>query len=76
VPKRSRLILEGPTSADWLIECERALIWIEGKRYDWLDPATTWDVARDQLARNVEAAWLLAQEQGKDYWVAAGPRPP
>jgi hypothetical protein len=69
VPSRSTLILEGKTSADWLIECERALIWIEGKRYDWLDPATTWDVTRDQLARNVEAAWLLAKESGKDYWV-------
>jgi hypothetical protein len=69
VPTRSTLILEGKTSADWLIECERALIWIEGKRYDWLDTAIKWDTSRDQVARNVEAAWLLAQELGKDYWV-------
>ena len=62
-----KLILEGPTSADCLIECERALIWIEGKRFDWIAPATTWDVSRDQLARNVEAAWSLAKNAGKEY---------
>jgi hypothetical protein len=61
------LILEGPTSADCLIECEHAIIWIEGKRFDWLAPSTTWDVARDQLARNIEAVWSLADPAGKDY---------
>lgn len=60
-----RLILEGPTSADCLVECERAVIWVEGKRNDWLDYSTTWDVTRDQLARNLEAAWLSAK--GKDF---------
>lgn len=64
-----RLILEGRTSADCLIECERALIWIEGKRFDWIDPATKWDVSRDQLARNVEAASFLAFEAEKEYRV-------
>jgi hypothetical protein len=59
---RSQLRLEGATSADCLVECERALIWIEGKRNDWLSTCTDWDVLRDQLARNVEAAWLLAQQ--------------
>jgi hypothetical protein len=44
------LILEGKTHADCLIECEHALIWIEGKRFDWLSPSTTWDVSR--IARN------------------------
>lgn len=61
----ARLKLEGSTSADCLIECEHAFIWIEGKRNDWLDYSTTWDVTRDQLARNAEAAWLLAKEHGK-----------
>jgi hypothetical protein len=61
------LLLEGKTRADCLIECERAFIWIEGKRYDWLSPFTTWDVARDQLARNVEAVWSIASAAGKDY---------
>jgi len=60
-----RLILEGNTSADCLIECEKAIIWVEGKRNDWLDYSTTWDVTRDQLARNLEAAWLCAKD--KDF---------
>lgn len=57
----AELRLEGSTSADCLIDCETALIWIEGKRNDWLSPCIDWDVLRDQLARNVEAAWLLAR---------------
>jgi hypothetical protein len=61
------LVLEGPSHADCLVECERTLIWIEGKRTDWLSPSTTWDATRDQLARNLEAAWLLADKEGKDY---------
>src|SRR6516165_2380655 len=50
------LVLEGNTHADCLIDCEHVLIWIEGKRDDWLSQSTKWDVTRDQLARNVEAA--------------------
>jgi len=65
VPKR--FLLEGETHADCLIECANALLWIEGKRNDWLSPSTTWDSSRDQLARNVEAAWLHAR--GKEYCV-------
>ena len=61
--------LEGPTSADCLIECEHAFIWIEGKRFDWLSPSITWDVSRDQLARGLEAVWLQAQGAGEDYCV-------
>lgn len=61
----ARLKLEGRTSADCLIECAHAFIWVEGKRNDWLDYSTTWDVTRDQLARNAEAAWLLAKEHGR-----------
>jgi hypothetical protein len=60
-------ILEGPTHADCLVECERAVLWIEGKRNDWLDPGTTWDVARDQLARNLEAVWLYATTCRKEF---------
>lgn len=62
------LILEGPTHCDCFIECEDALIWVEGKRNDWLSPNTTWDTARDQLARNLEAAWLEASKRGKRYY--------
>ena len=51
------------------IDCRRAVVWIEGKRNDWLSPNIKWDVTRDQLARNVEAAWLLATEANKDFWL-------
>lgn len=67
VPKP--LILEGSTHADCLIECERAFVWIEGKRNDWLSPCIKWDVTRDQLARNLEAAWVLATAAEKDFWL-------
>lgn len=60
------LMLEGATHADCLIWCERVVIWVEGKRDDWLDPSITWDVARDQLARDLEAAWRLGRETNKD----------
>ena len=60
--------LEGPTQADdCLIECANALIWIEGKRFDWLDPSTKWDVTRDQIARNIDALASRAGAAGKDY---------
>lgn len=61
------LKLEGKTHADCLIQCENALVWLEGKRNDWLDPATKWDSSRDQLARNVEAAWREAQKLDRDF---------
>jgi hypothetical protein len=61
------LTLEGATSGDCVIEGEHAVVWIEGKRNDWLAPHTTWDSARDQLARNLEAAWIHAYEQNKDF---------
>ena len=63
------LVLEGPTHADCLIECDDAIVWVEGKRFDWLSLSTTWDVTRDQLARNTEAAWRLSQKAGKDFCV-------
>jgi hypothetical protein len=65
LPKR--LVLEGATHADCLIECADALIWIEGKRFDWLDPSTKWDVTRDQIARNIDALASRAGAAGKDY---------
>jgi hypothetical protein len=66
---RKELKLEGGTHADCLIECERAFVWVEGKRNDWLSPSTRWDVTRDQLARNLEALWLVASESKKDFWL-------
>jgi hypothetical protein len=61
-----KLILEGPTRAACLIECERLVLWVEGTRNDWLKTSAKWDLARDQLARGLEAAWILACQQGKD----------
>lgn len=63
------LKLEGSTHADCLIERQRAFVWIEGKRNDWLSPSTKRDVTRDQLARNLEAVWWLAGQTGKDFWL-------
>jgi len=65
----NELKLEGSTHADCLIECEKAFVWIEGKRNDWLSPSTKWDVTRDQLARNLESLWLLANKSKKDFWL-------
>jgi len=63
------LKLEGCTHADCLIENTRAFVWVEGKRNDWLCPSIKWDVTRDQLARNLEAVWLLATKAKKDFWL-------
>jgi hypothetical protein len=63
------LRLEGSTCCDCLIDCENTLIWVEGKRNDWLSPSIEYDVARDQLSRNLESVWLLAQKAHKDYWL-------
>jgi hypothetical protein len=65
----AKLTLEGCTHADCIIECEKAFVWVEGKRNDWLSPNIKWDVTRDQLARNLEASWLLAGIAQKDFWV-------
>jgi hypothetical protein len=62
------LVLEGSTHCDCLIECRNALLWIEGKRHDWLDPSIKWDTARDQLSRNLEAAWIEATRRKKAYY--------
>jgi len=65
LPPRYRL--EGSTYADCLIECEKAIIWIEGKRFDRISFSTKWDKNRDQIARNLDALQRLAQKEGKDY---------
>jgi hypothetical protein len=61
---------------DSLSPCSSSLFAIEGKRCDWLSPSTKWDSTRDQLARNVEAGWLLARKEGKDYRVLLCPDRP
>ena len=54
-----------PLALDAHLGQDLLLIWIEGKRNDWLEYSATWDVTRDQLARNAEAAWLVATEHRK-----------
>ncbi len=67
VRRRLRVARWGSSSTDCLIECERAVIWVEGKRDDWLASNISWDVVGDQLARNLEAAWLIAADTGREY---------
>jgi hypothetical protein len=62
-----KMILEGRTCGDCIVETEGAIIWIEGKRNDWLSPGTKWDITRDQLARNLEAASILAAPGRKEF---------
>jgi hypothetical protein len=63
------LVLEGKSHADCLIVSERRVIWVEGKRTDWLAEGTDWDERRDQLARNLEAAAAVAARHDVDYCV-------
>jgi hypothetical protein len=63
------MCLEGPTRCDCLIECQHAIIWVEGKRNDWLAACTTWDLTRDQLSRNLDAASIIAAEKKKEFCV-------
>lgn len=67
-PISPRLRLEAGTHADCMIVCKDVIVWVEGKRNDWLSPWTSWDVHRDQLARNVEAAWIEAKQQKKSHY--------
>jgi len=51
---------EGESSIDCVIETERLVVTVEGKRMDVLSAATDWYGARTQLVRNLEAARELA----------------
>lgn len=55
-------VLEGETNADCFVIAKHAVIWVEGKRFDWLDPKITWDAVRDQVARNIDAARTWANQ--------------
>jgi hypothetical protein len=54
--RRQWWAFEGFTSVDCLIETEKLVLFIEGKRTDILSPATDWFQRRNQLTRNLEAA--------------------
>jgi hypothetical protein len=48
---------EGFTEVDCVLETDTILLFIEGKRTEWLSPATQWYPRRNQLSRNLEVAW-------------------
>jgi hypothetical protein len=47
---------EGFTEVDCVLETDTILLFIEGKRTEWLSPATQWYPMRNQLCRNLEVA--------------------
>jgi hypothetical protein len=56
--------LEGYTSVDCYFETDRLLLFIEGKRTDRLSDSTSWLKGRNQLVRNLEAAFQKAGKAG------------
>ncbi|MEN6587359.1 MAG: hypothetical protein ABFE02_15065 [Sulfuricella sp.] len=59
---------EGFTSVDCLLETERLLVFIEGKRTEGISSATDWFPRRNQVIRNVEVAREMAGKS-KEYAV-------
>jgi len=60
---------EGFTEVDCLIETEKLVLFIEGKRNESLSCATDWFPLRNQLARNLECARQYAAPMGKEFAV-------
>jgi hypothetical protein len=60
---------EGFTEVDCLIETEKLVLFIEGKRTESLSGATEWFPQRNQIARNLECARQYTAESGKHYAV-------
>lgn len=58
--KRRWWAFEGFTSVDCLLETERLLVFIEGKRTEGISPATDWFPKRNQVIRNLEVAREMA----------------
>ena len=61
--------LEGFTSVDCLIETDRLLLFIEGKRTDSISTLISWYAHRNQVVRNLECARQMAQGSGRAYAV-------
>lgn len=59
---------EGFTSVDCLLETERLLVLIEGKRTEGIFPVTDWFPKRNQVIRNLEVARAMAGKS-KEYAV-------
>jgi hypothetical protein len=54
---------EGFTEVDCVLETDRLVMFIEGKRTEALSPSTEWFPARNQLVRNLEALADFAGER-------------
>lgn len=52
---------EGSSHIDCVLETDRLVVTVEGKRTETLSPATHWYPSRSQLGRNLEAARQLAK---------------
>ena len=60
---------EGFTSVDCMLETERILLLIEGKRTEPISSSTDWFPQRNQVIRNLECAKEMAERKGKQYFV-------
>lgn len=58
--KRKWWAFEGFTSVDCLLETERLLVLIEGKRTEGISKSTDWFRGRNQVIRNLEVARAMA----------------
>ena len=66
--RRKWWAFEGWTSVDCLLETERLMLFVEGKRTEGISRATAWFPSRNQIIRNVEVARAWADGK-KNYAV-------
>jgi hypothetical protein len=67
--RRKWWAFEGFTSVDCWIETDSLLLLIEGKRTDALSASTAWFPARNQVARILEGAKIMAAARRKNFAV-------
>lgn len=67
--RRKWWAFEGFTSVDCLLETEKLLLLIEGKRTEPISNSTDWFPQRNQVIRNLECAKEMAERKGKQYFV-------
>lgn len=60
---------EGYTSVDCMLETEKFLLLIEGKRTEPISSSTVWFPKRNQIVRNLECAKEIAEQKHKEYSV-------
>jgi hypothetical protein len=77
--RRKWWAFEGFTSVDCVLETDRLLVFIEGKRTEPISSATDWYPKRNQVVRNLEVASCAAAQCDKNFGVivcAETPIPP